>query len=140
MKKEIFQDICSQVFNVLESNEQLTIYLEGENSQYFRFNDSKLRQSGIIEDYAVTISLFSGKKSLQSATTVSSDIESSVNNLTNEINALRNPLSLIPDNEFTSFPDNFDSVEIIKSGQLPDRNEILDALMDIITKDYLTGV
>ena len=140
MKKEIFQDICSQVFNVLESNEQLTIYLEGENSQYFRFNDSKLRQSGIIEDYAVTISLFSGKKSLQSATTVSSDIESSVNNLKNEINALRDPLSLIPDNEFTSFPDNFDSIEIIKSGQLPDRNEILDALMDIITKDYLTGV
>ena len=33
MKKEIFQDICTQVFNALKSNEQLTIYLEGENSQ-----------------------------------------------------------------------------------------------------------
>ena len=71
MKKEIFQEICSQVFSSLKNNEQLTIYLEGENSQYFRFNDSKLRQSGIIEDYAVTISLFLGKKSLQAATTVS---------------------------------------------------------------------
>ncbi len=140
MKKEIFHDICSQVFSFLENNEQLTIYLEGENSQYFRFNDSKLRQSGIIEDYAVTISLFSDKKSLQSATTVSSDIESSVNNLKNEIQALRDPLSLIPENEFTSFPDNFEPIEMIKSGQLPDRNEILEALMDVITKDYLTGV
>ena len=102
MNKEIFQDISSQVFSSLKNNEQLTIYLEGENSQYFRFNDSKLRQSGIIEDYAVTISLFSGKKSLQSATTVSSDIKSSVNNLKNEIHALRDPLSLIPENEFTS--------------------------------------
>ena len=99
-----------------------------------------MRQSGIIEDYAVTISLFSGKKSLQAATTVSSDIESSVNNLRNEIHALRDPLSLIPENEFTSFPDSFESVEMIKSGQLPDRNEILEALMDVITKDYLTGV
>ena len=140
MKKEIFHDICSQVFSFLENNEQLTIYLEGENSQYFRFNDSKLRQSGIIEDYAVTISLFSGKKSLQSATTVSSDIESSVINLKNEIQALRDPLSLIPENEFTSFPDNFEPIEMIKSGQLPDRNEILEALMDVITRDYLTGV
>jgi hypothetical protein len=94
MKKEIFQNICFSSFQFFESNEQLTIYLEGENSQYFRFNDSKLRQSGIIEDYAVTISLFSGKKSLQSATTVSSDIESSVSNLKNEIQALRDPLSL----------------------------------------------
>ena len=140
MKKEIFQEICSQVFSSLENNEQLTIYLEGENSQYFRFNDPKLRQSGIIEDYAVTISLFSGKKSLQAATTVSSDIESSVNNLRNEIHALRDPLSLIPENEYTRFPDSFESVEMIKSGQLPDRNEILEALMDVITKDYLTGV
>ena len=140
MKKEIFQNISSQVFSSLQDDEQLTIYLEGENSQYFRFNDSKLRQSGIIEDYAVTISLFSGKKSLQSATTVSSDIESSVSNLKNEIQALRDPLSLIPENEFTSFPNNFDSIEIIKSGKLPARSEILEALMEIITKDYLTGV
>ena len=29
---------------------------------------------------------------------------------------------------------------MIKSGQLPDRNEILEALMDVITRDYLTGV
>lgn len=31
MKKEIFQDICSQVFSSLKNNEQLTIYLEGPN-------------------------------------------------------------------------------------------------------------
>jgi predicted Zn-dependent protease len=140
MKKEIFQNICYEVFSSLESNEQLTIYLEGENSQYFRFNDSKLRQSGIIEDYAVTISLFSGKKSLQSTTTVSSDIKSSVSNLKNEIQALRNPLSLIPENDSTRFPNYFESIEIIKSGKLPARSEILEALMKIITKDYLTGV
>ena len=140
MKKEIFQNICSQVFNSLKDNEQLTIYLEGENSQYFRFNDSKLRQSGIIEDYAVTISLYAGKKSLQSATTVSSDIESSVYNLKSEIDALRSPLSLIPENDLTSFPEKFDSLEMVSSGKLPNRNEILEALMGIITKDYLTGV
>ncbi len=140
MKKDIFQTICSQVFDSLKENEQLTVYLEGENSQYFRFNDSKLRQSGIIEDYAVTISLFSGKKSLQSSTTLSSDIKSSVSNLTNEINALRNPLSLIPENDFTCFPDPFESLDIVKSGQLPKREEILEALMDTISSDNLTGV
>ena len=140
MKKDIFQTICSQVFDSLKENEQLTVYLEGENSQYFRFNDSKLRQSGIIEDYAVTISLFSGKKSLQSSTTLSSDIKSSVSNLTNEINALRDPLSLIPENDFTCFPDPFESLDIIKSGQLPKREEILEALMDTISSDNLTGV
>ena len=92
MNKDIFYSICSQVFDSLKEQEQLTIYFEGENSQYFRFNDSKLRQSGIIEDYAVTISIFNGKKSLQSSTTISADIDSSVNSLVNEVSALREPL------------------------------------------------
>ena len=140
MNKDIFNSICSQVFDSLKETEQLTIYFEGENSQYFRFNDSKLRQSGIIEDYAVTISIFNGKKSLQSSTTISADIDSSVNNLINEVSALREPLELIPENEFTVFPDSFDSIDIYTKGELPKRDDILDLLMNIIKVDKLTGV
>ena len=78
MKKEIYNTICSQVYSTLQEGEDLTIYMEGENSQYFRFNDSKIRQTGIIEDYNVTLSLYHGKKSLQATTTISSDIDYSV--------------------------------------------------------------
>ena len=99
MKKEIYNTICSQVYNTLQEGEDLTIYMEGENSQYFRFNDSKIRQTGIIEDYNVTLSLYHGKKSLQATTTVSSDIDYSVKNLISEIDGLREPLSLIPENK-----------------------------------------
>jgi len=114
--------------------------MEGENSQYFRFNDSKIRQTGIIEDYNVTLSLYHGKKSLQATTTVSSDIDYSVKNLISEIDGLRAPLSLIPENNFTAFPQKFDSLEVYREGDLPDREGILDGLMDIIDSDNLTGV
>ena len=140
MKKEIYNTICSQVYNTLKEGEDLTIYMEGENSQYFRFNDSKIRQTGIIEDYNVTLSLYHGKKSLQATTTVSSDIDYSVKNLISEIDGLRAPLSLIPENNFTAFPQKFDSLEVYREGDLPDREGILDGLMDIIDSDNLTGV
>ena len=140
MKNEIYNSICSQVYATLKEGESLTIYMEGENSQYFRFNDSKIRQTGIIEDYKVTLSLYHGKKSLQATTTISSDINYSVKNLTSEINSLRDPLSLIPDNNFTVFPTKFDSLEMHRKGKLPNREEILDSLMDVIDKDNLTGV
>ncbi|MEC7919222.1 MAG: metallopeptidase TldD-related protein [Candidatus Neomarinimicrobiota bacterium] len=140
MKKEIYNNICSQVYSTLKEGEDLTIYMEGENSQYFRFNDSKIRQTGIIEDYNVTLSLYHGKKSLQATTTVSSDIDYSVKNLISEIDGLREPLSLIPENNFTAFPDKFDSLEVYRDGELPNREEILDSLMSIIDKDNLTGV
>ena len=140
MKKEIYNTICSQVYSTLQEGEDLTIYMEGENSQYFRFNDSKIRQTGIIEDYNVTLSLYHGKKSLQATTTVSSDIDYSVKNLISEIDGLRAPLSLIPENNFTAFPQKFDSLEVYREGDLPDREGILDGLMDIIDSDNLTGV
>ena len=140
MKKEIYNTICSQVYSTLQEGENLTIYMEGENSQYFRFNDSKIRQTGIIEDYNVTLSLYHGKKSLQATTTVSSDVDYSVKNLISEIDGLREPLSLIPENNFTVFPDKFDSTEVYRDGNLPDREEILDSLMGVIDKDNLTGV
>ena len=140
MKKEIYNTICSQVYSTLEEGEGLTIYMEGENSQYFRFNDSKIRQTGIIEDYNVTLSLYRGKKSLQATTTISSDIDYSVKNLISEINGLRAPLSLIPENNFTAFPEKFDSLEVYREGDLPDREEILDILMGIIDSNNLTGV
>ena len=140
MKKEIYNTICSQVYSTLQEGEDLTIYMEGENSQYFRFNDSKIRQTGIIEDYNVTLSLYHGKKSLQATTTISSDIDYSVKNLISEINGLRDPLSLIPENNFTAFPEKFDSLEAYRQGDLPDREEILGSLMGIIDNDNLTGV
>jgi len=140
VKKEIYNTICSQVYNTLKEGEDLTIYMEGENSQYFRFNDSKIRQTGIIEDYNVTLSLYHGKKSLQATTTVSSDIDYSVKNLISEIDGLRAPLSLIPENNFTAFPEKFDSLEVYRQGDLPDREEILGSLMGIIDNDNLTGV
>ena len=140
MKKEIYNTICSQVYNTLKEGEDLTIYMEGENSQYFRFNDSKIRQTGIIEDYNVTLSLYHGKKSLQATTTVYSDIDYSVKNLIYEIDGLRAPLSLIPENNFTAFPEKFDSLEVYRQGDLPDREEILGSLMGIIDNDNLTGV
>ena len=140
MKKELYNAFCDQVYISLKEGEQLTIYMEGENSQYFRFNDSKIRQTGIIEDYKVTLSLFHGKKSLQATTTISSDINYSVKNLISEINGLREPLSLIPENSFTEFPEKFNSCDMHRVGQLPDREDILDSLMDIIREDNLTGV
>jgi len=140
MKKEIYNEICSQVYATLKEGESLTIYMEGENSQYFRFNDSKIRQTGIIEDYKMTLSLYHGKKSLQATTTVSSDIDYSVKNLISEIDSLREPLLLIPNNDFTAFPTKFDSLEMYRKGELPNREEILNSLMDIIHSDNLTGV
>ena len=103
MKKEIFYTLCSKVFDCLNSDEQLTLFLEGENSQYFRFNDSKLRQSGIIEDFNLTLSLYNKNKCLQSMTTISADLDSSVRKVIKEIDILRLSLNATPPSDHIVF-------------------------------------
>ena len=140
MKKEVFYTLCSRIFDYLNSDEQLTLFLEGENSQYFRFNDSKLRQSGIIEDFNLTLSLYNKNKCLQSITTISADLDSSVRKIIQEIDVLRSSLNATPPSDNIVFPDKFGSVEVNALGNLPERENILDSLMGIIDKNTLTGV
>ncbi|MEE3139366.1 MAG: hypothetical protein VX271_02590, partial [Candidatus Neomarinimicrobiota bacterium] len=140
MKKEVFYTLCSRIFDYLNSDEQLTLFLEGEDSQYFRFNDSKLRQSGVIEDFNLTLSLYNKNKCLQSMTTISADLDSSVRKIIQEIDVLRSSLNATPPSDNIVFPDKFGSVEVNALGNLPERDNILDSLMGIIDKNTLTGV
>ena len=48
--KDTFFYICDEVIKKLNKNEDLIISFSGESSQYIRFNNAKIRQTGCIDD------------------------------------------------------------------------------------------
>ena len=52
-----FYQLADRLIDRLERGEHLTISLESERSQFTRFNHAKVRQSGVVADGNVTISL-----------------------------------------------------------------------------------
>ena len=48
--EQIFNKISDQIYSDLKNGEHLTLSLSGENSQFIRINNAKIRQTGLVNN------------------------------------------------------------------------------------------
>ncbi len=48
--EQIFNKISDQLYSDLKADENLTLSLQGENSQFVRVNNAKVRQTGLVNN------------------------------------------------------------------------------------------
>ena len=56
-----YKELNDYIFSKLSKDEILKTGMWGENSQFIRMNNSKVRQTGVIDDMSYSISLISNK-------------------------------------------------------------------------------
>lgn len=68
--KDYFKAIASAIFTELHEGEHLFLNLAGDDTQFIRLNDAKVRQSGLVENYFLDFTFVLGEKagSLKKAT------------------------------------------------------------------------
>ena len=54
---DYFNKLNDFLFSLLSDNEIIKVGLWGESSQFIRFNNSKIRQTGIVDDMSYSICL-----------------------------------------------------------------------------------
>jgi predicted Zn-dependent protease len=57
-----FEELSKQILSELKSGEHLNLNLNGENSQFLRFSNAKVRQLGTIEDASLDLTLIKESK------------------------------------------------------------------------------
>ena len=57
-----FQQLCNILLDNLQTEEYLTIELNGEQTQFIRFNGAKVRQTGIVKDGSIKLTLIANKR------------------------------------------------------------------------------
>ena len=77
-----FNIINEYLFSLLNKEEILKTSLWGENSQFIRLNNSKVRQTGIIDDMSYSISLIFNNRQVSCSTTLNGNITSSATTVT----------------------------------------------------------
>jgi predicted Zn-dependent protease len=55
--KQLFNQLSDKLLTSLTEAEHLKMSINGENSQFIRFSQSKIRQSGFVDDASLSISL-----------------------------------------------------------------------------------
>ena len=48
--EKTFNNLCESLFSQLMPGENLVLSLNGENSQFVRFNNASVRQTGMVDD------------------------------------------------------------------------------------------
>ena len=62
--KEYFFNISEKVINSLAADEHLTLSINGENSEFIRINNAKVRQIGTVSDTELSLELIKNDRKI----------------------------------------------------------------------------
>ena len=135
-----FKKLNEMLFNELLNSEILKTGMWGENSQFIRLNNSKIRQTGIVKDLSFSMSLISNERQVSLSRTITGNYEEDAIVLQSNLKELRRDINEVPKDPYIVYPSSdTSSNEIYKGALLPFDNAV-DNLLPIMQGVDLTGL
>ena len=138
--KEYFDTIKNKMFNELGPDELLSLEISGENSNFVRFNNSKVRQIGIVDDFSLSLSLIYNQRIMSFAITLSGNIDTDLANLLTNLNRIRVEISSLPKDPYIVYPTGEGSSFSEKNGDLLSPEKVVPVISPVISEFSLTGI
>lgn len=135
-----FDHLCDRLLAEVQANEQLTLELGGEQSQFIRFNRAKVRQTGMVTDGTIKLELIQGHKTATAKFPFSRDLELDTQAGLEELAALRHELPQLPDDLYIVRPENLGSSQEVYSGQLLNPEQGVEAILPAVQGLDFTGI
>ena len=113
-----FNNISDKVFALLNEGEYLTLSFSSENTQFIRFSQSKIRQTGLVDDASLELELIYNNRTCGESFTLSGDIDADINSAQSVLETLRVEVVQLPEDPYIVMPENNGSSRDIHSGKL----------------------
>jgi len=138
--EQIFNKISDQLYSDLKADERLTLSLQGENSQFLRVNNAKLRQTGLVNNTDLAFDFIYNNRNSQGSITLSGDYDNDYKRATDELNRLRAEIVQLPEDPFVVLPENTGSTRESKKSNGLGAGETVDALLPAMSGVDLVGI
>ena len=135
-----FSKLNNFLFSSISDNEILITNFSGENSQFIRFNNSKVRQTGIVDDLNFSMMLLCNNRKCSISMTLKGNENNDKLLLESYLNKLRDDIKNIPEDPFIVYPILSKSSKEIYDGKLLDFEKAADHLVPIMNGVDLTGI
>ena len=140
MMNTYFSFLNNYVFSFLKSDEHLITNISGENSQFIRFNNSKVRQTGLIDDMSYSMILIWNNRKTSISMTLTGVENRDQNLLSFYLERLRNDIQFMPEDPFIVMPTLSKSSKETYSGNLLNNELAVDHLQPVMEGVDLTGI
>ena len=137
---EYFSLLNNYIFSELSKNEVLITNISGENSQFIRFNNSKVRQTGLIDDMSFSMILISHNRKSSISLTLTGNIDNDKSLILFNLNQLRDNVKFLPEDPFIVMPTVAKSSSEIYSGSLLNNKDSVNNLIPAMQGVDLTGI
>ena len=138
--EKIFNELSESLFAELNKNEEAIISFSGENSQFIRFNNASIRQTGMVDDAEVELKLILGNKISGGGFTVSGNKEIDLKRGIDEIKRMRKDNEEIPEDPYIVEPTNLGSSREVKKTKGLEFENAVDAILPIMSGVDFVGI
>ena len=137
---QYFKKINEYIFSKLNKNEILKTGMWGENSQFIRLNNSKVRQTGIINDMSYSISLIFNNRQTSTSLTITGNSDLDKLRIMDVLINLRENIVHLPEDPYIVYPKDGENSEEINKGNLLDFDNAVFNLLPVMQGVDLTGI
>ena len=125
-----FYQLADRLTSSLNPDEYLTINLDSERSQFTRFNHAKVRQTGVVADGNITISLIFNQREAFAEFPFTGDRAVDEQIAINSLAYLRDEVAQIPENPYVVLPENQGSSREFYQGKLLSPEEAIATILE----------
>ena len=131
MKQEYFYHISDAVQELCKAQEQCTLYLSAENSDFIRFNHAMVRQPGSVSQQSISVRLIHDNKHVSSTVNLTGILERDKAKLVPMMERLRAQLKIVP-----ADPHFLINTQVTSTSHIdePTTHSAMDMVDDIIEK------
>lgn len=138
--KEQFRDLANNLFQDLNSDEDVTLNLAGEETQFVRFNQAKIRQATDVEQWALHFKYQRGDKTLSLSHNLSLSFEDNSKKCLEALMYAREEANLLPSDPFITPVLNHGQSSESYSGHIPSFEQILTQCESDFNQTDLAGI
>ena len=124
----------------LHSDEQFTLRLQGEISQFTRFNHSRVRQTGIVRDGTLQLKLISRQRTSSIEFSFTGEVEIDLAQTQAALESLRLELAHLPIDPYLVLPTGAATSHEVHRGELLPTAEVVQNLLPVVKGLDFTGL
>ncbi len=137
--QDYFKKISELLFNTIERSEILILNFEAEETDFIRYNKSKIRQAGRVHQVSLDINLIKKGKTLRSSLRLSTEYDKDKTLLVRILFFLRREVNELPKDPYLIYEKNINSSNLIDDRGL-NAQEMSSRILDISSSHDMVGI
>ena len=136
----LFRELATGILARIQAGEVLLLYLDGEDSDFVRFNRNAIRQAGHVRQQRLSLSLIDGKRQTTAAFNLCGHLSRDLDQAGSTLRRMREQLPFLPEDPYLQYATVPENTLQRSKNTLPAASDAVTAILDTAQGLDLVGL